>query len=41
MPTPSSNAMLDDRPSPLTFVMPAGLIGGLIWVCMLLGRMTP
>jgi hypothetical protein len=32
---------IDDRPSPLAFLMPAGLIGGLIWVCMLLVRMTP
>lgn len=30
---------LADRPCPLTFIMPAGLIGGVIWFCMLLGRM--
>jgi hypothetical protein len=27
-----------DRPCPLTFVLPAGLIGGLVWLCVLLTR---
>jgi hypothetical protein len=29
---------ISERPCPLTFVMPAGLIGGLIWLCMLLSQ---
>jgi hypothetical protein len=33
--------LIDDRPSPLAFLMPAALIGGLIWVCMLLLRVSP
>jgi hypothetical protein len=40
MTTEPSHSMTD-RPSPLMFVMPAGLIGGLVWICMLLGRVTP
>jgi hypothetical protein len=36
MQTPSHS--ITDRPCPLTFVMPAGLIGGLIWLCTLLSR---
>jgi hypothetical protein len=35
------NSRIDDRPSPLTFVVPAGLIGGLVWICTLLARMAP
>jgi hypothetical protein len=35
------NSLIDDRPSPLTFVVPAGLIGGLVWFCALLARVTP
>ena len=40
MQTQSPNT-ISDRPCPLTFVMPAGLIGGLIWLCMLLTRVHP
>jgi hypothetical protein len=39
MQTPST--LPTERPCPLTFVMPAGLIGGLVWLVMLLGRLTP
>jgi hypothetical protein len=41
MQTPTSEARADDRLCPLTFVLPAGMIGGLIWLCMLLTRVTP
>jgi hypothetical protein len=31
--------LTDDRPTPLAFFVPAGLIGGLVWICMLLAQL--
>jgi hypothetical protein len=32
---------VEDRPSPLAFMMPAGMIGAIIWLCMLLVQVMP
>jgi hypothetical protein len=41
MPIQTSNAPTDDRSSPLAFAVPAGLIAGLVWICMLLAQLNP
>jgi hypothetical protein len=39
MQTPHS--LIDDRPSPLMFFLPASVIGGLVWVWVVLGSVGP
>jgi hypothetical protein len=41
MDTDTPNPVPSDRSCPMMFVVLPAFVGGLIWVCMVLSRMTP